>query len=198
MALGGVPTIVPMPPMLAPKATAMSSALPKGSPASIAATTGATTASIIAAVAVFDMNMEKAKLNPSTPSRRPPGVGPDQARTRTASTRSSPVLAAAAASTKPPKNSQMIGSPSTTTNCCQSFGVLAKTPPGRPSSAHLQGDDEHGHRERRQRLADPQGGREHEDEERPIAGRGQTGRAAHQNGDEQREENRARRREGRT
>ena len=108
IAFGGVPTGVPMPPMLA--ATGIARATPAFALASgMAAMIGMTTANMAAVVAVFDMNIDRAaviSMSPSTVRRPEPANGFMNTAARLWS---SPNLAAPSAIRKPPRNRMMTG-----------------------------------------------------------------------------------------
>ena len=109
-ALGGVPIGVPIPPRLAPIGMAMVSAtrpLPEGGND---LNTGVRKVSIMAAVAVFDMNIEKMPVMSMKPSSTFSERLPNGAIRAFAIITSSPLLVAAMASTKPPRKRMMVGS----------------------------------------------------------------------------------------
>ena len=110
VAFGGVPIGVPMPPRLA--ATGMDSARPIRPLSSLgrAASTGARKASIIAAVAVLDINIEKMAITSRKPSRTILGLVPKGLSRKRARVTSRPYFSAIMASTKPPRNSITTGS----------------------------------------------------------------------------------------
>ena len=108
MALGGVPTGVPMPPTLA--ATGMDRARPaRGRPWGRAPRMGMTTANMVAVVAVLDMNMLSSAvmtIRPSTVRRAEPVKGLMSTAARFLSRW---YLAAPSAMRKPPRNRMMTG-----------------------------------------------------------------------------------------
>ena len=110
MAFGGVPIGVPIPPRLA--ATGIDSARPTlpVSSSGRAFSTGARKASIIAAVAVLLMNIEKIEMMIRKPSRTNFGFLPKRPSRPFAMTASMPYLEAMMASTKPPMKSITTGS----------------------------------------------------------------------------------------
>ncbi len=75
-ALGGLPTGVAVPPILAAKATPSTSALRNGSLFSSCATSGAAIASIIAVVAVADIHMANSAVITISPSSTIRGLLP--------------------------------------------------------------------------------------------------------------------------
>jgi hypothetical protein len=87
--------------------------------------TGCIIATIIAAVAVFDMNMENTNARAITPARREASRAPNWVMTQRATVRSSRVFAIPAAMTKPPKKSQIKGCPRMSTKFSQSREVSA-------------------------------------------------------------------------
>ena len=119
MALGGVPTSVPMPPRFAATAMPSGSAGRKGCPGPSVRSTGAMTATIIAAVAVFDMNIDSTKVMPIAAISTAVARDPAARNTRPARVRSSPVRAAASARMKPARNSQISGLASGAMKICQ-------------------------------------------------------------------------------
>ena len=93
---------------------------------------GFSTVSIMAQVAVFDMNMEKAKVTLMRAGRSRLGRPRVRRRTLAAIWRSRRVRLAARARTSPPKNSHMGGLAQGLTNFSQACGssAAARTPPG--------------------------------------------------------------------
>ena len=110
MAFGGVPIGVPIPPMFAAIGIARASEiLPPPSFGSVART-GVRKVSIIAAVAVLLMNIEKIPMTSRTPRRTVLGFVPKGLSITFASCTSRPTFVAANARTKPPRKSMMTGS----------------------------------------------------------------------------------------
>ncbi len=111
IALGGLPTGVPIPPMFA--ATGMDRATPvRAGPGGRDAITGTTTANIVAVVAVLDTNIDSdavITIRPSTAARGPRANGRSSTAARL---RSRSNLAAPSAMRKPPRKSTITGSAS--------------------------------------------------------------------------------------
>ena len=110
MAFGGVPIIVPMPPIFAATGMARVSAtrpLPSGGRA---LNTGVRNVSIIAAVAVLLTNMENIPVMSTKPNNTFSLFVPNGFNSVRASKTSSPDFVAAMARMNPPKNSIIIGS----------------------------------------------------------------------------------------
>ena len=110
MLFGGVPMGVPMPPRLAATGIDMARAtrpLPSGGNWR---NTGVRNVSIMAAVAVFDTNIENSPVTSRKPSSTISLRVPKGFSSTLASWASRPVFVAAMASTKPPMNSMMTGS----------------------------------------------------------------------------------------
>lgn len=129
--------IVPIPPRFAPTATATISPRPNRLPFGNLNTTGVVTATIIAAVAVFDINMLNTKVTPITPSTSHAGRPATRLNKIPANQRSSCVLVQACASTNPPKNNHMIPDDHGATNIShpEASPSSTNTPPGRPNKA---------------------------------------------------------------
>ena len=109
MALGGVPTGVPIPPMLA--ATGIASAMPtrNRSVRSRVASTGSTTAMSVAVVAVFDMNIDSPAVMTIRPSMIAFQDVPNGRSMTRAMLRSRWNFAEPSARKKPPRNSMITG-----------------------------------------------------------------------------------------
>mmetsp|Transcript_78801 Transcript_78801/g.222813 ORF Transcript_78801/g.222813 Transcript_78801/m.222813 type:complete len:400 (-) Transcript_78801:416-1615(-) len=109
---GGVPMIVPRPPVLALYASPSRSALPKGLRASLLSSNEETIASTIgnsmSVVLVFERNMLRKAVASMMPNMRQGGRVPMQRITPRASRLWSPVRSSAKASWKPPKKSHMM------------------------------------------------------------------------------------------
>ena len=110
VAFGGVPIGVPMPPMLAAIGIESESPIFPLSSDGRTASTGARNASIIAAVAVLLMNIEKTAMTIRNPRSTDLGFFPKGASINLARVTSSPYFCAMIASTKPPRNSMTTGS----------------------------------------------------------------------------------------
>ena len=110
VALGGVPIGVPMPPRFAATGILRARPIFPLSSAGSFESTGVRRASIIAAVAVLLMNMEKMEIMMRKPSRTISGFVPKSFRRARASVTSRPYFSAMIASTKPPRNSITTGS----------------------------------------------------------------------------------------
>ena len=110
MVLGGVPIGVPIPPMFAATGIASESPILPLSSDGRVPRTGARKASIIAAVAVLDMNIEKMEITIRKPSRTMRGLVPKMDSRARPMVTSSPYFSAMMASTKPPMNSITTGS----------------------------------------------------------------------------------------
>src|SRR5574344_1339955 len=110
MALGGVPIMVPIPPMLAPTGIAIVRAILPLPLAGKALKTGVRKVSIIAAVAVLDTNMENTPVIKRKPRRTFSDLCPKGFIRFLAIMVSSPDLDAANARMNPPKKSITIGS----------------------------------------------------------------------------------------
>ncbi|OPZ08244.1 MAG: hypothetical protein BWZ10_02696 [candidate division BRC1 bacterium ADurb.BinA364] len=108
-ALGGVPIIVPMPPILAANGTARTRAFLNGSRPSNREKIGARIAIIIAVVAVLDMNIENSAVVQITPSKTMLGRVPKGLMKARARRVSSPCFVAATARMNPPKNNTSTG-----------------------------------------------------------------------------------------
>ena len=109
-ALGGVPIGVPIPPRLAPIGMAMVSAILPFPLAGSALNTGVRKVSIMAAVAVLEINMEKMPVMSMKPNSTFSDFLPKGAMRVLAISTSSPLLVAAMAITKPPRKRMMVGS----------------------------------------------------------------------------------------
>ena len=109
-ALGGVPMGVPIPPRLAPMGMAMVSAILPLPLAGRVLNTGARNVSIMAAVAVLEMNMEKMPVMMRNPNSTFSLLWPNSLSRKRASITSSPDLEAAMARMKPPKKRMIVGS----------------------------------------------------------------------------------------
>ena len=110
MALGGVPMGVPIPPMLAAIGIASVSAtrpLPSGGNA---LNTGVRKVNIIAAVAVLDINIEKAPVIRIKPNNTFSDFLPNGFKSVRAKSTSNPDFVAAMARINPPKKRMMMGS----------------------------------------------------------------------------------------
>ena len=107
--MGGVPIGVAMPPMLAPTGMANTKAVRPRSPSGKTERTGASMASIMAAVAVLLINMEKMAVISSRPSITIWGLLPKGLSSTRAKLMSRRYLVAAMARKKPPMNSMMMG-----------------------------------------------------------------------------------------
>ena len=108
MALGGVPTGVPMPPTLA--ATGMDRAIPvRALPFGRAVMTGIMTANMVAVVAVLDMNMLIRAVMSMTPMTVRRGLPMKGLSSTADSARSTLYFAAPSATMNPPRNRMMTG-----------------------------------------------------------------------------------------
>ncbi len=110
IALGGVPIGVPMPPMLAPTGMARANPILPLPSAGKALSTGARKVSIIAAVAVLLINIEKTAVTRINPRSTFSDFVPNGSNITLASLTSSPDLVAAIAMMKPPINNMIVGS----------------------------------------------------------------------------------------
>ena len=110
MAFGGVPIGVPIPPMLAATGMHIVSAIRPLPLAGSAAKTGVRKVSIMAAVAVFDTNMENRPVMSRKPSNTFSLFFPNGRMRFLASSTSSPDFVAAMARMNPPRNSMITGS----------------------------------------------------------------------------------------
>ena len=110
IALGGVPIGVPMPPRLAAMGMARAKAARPLSSGVNRASTGVRMASIMAAVAVLLINMEKRAVTDISPRSTNLGLVPKGFKSTLARFMSSLYLVAAAARKKPPRKSMMMGS----------------------------------------------------------------------------------------
>ena len=108
--LGGVPMGVPMPPRFAPTGMAIVRAILPFPLAGKALNTGVKKVSIMAAVAVLEMNIEKTPVISKKPNSTFSLFWPKGLIIVRAMSTSSPLLVAAMAKTKPPKNKIMVGS----------------------------------------------------------------------------------------
>ncbi len=109
MAFGGVPIGVPIPPIFAATGIARASPIRPFPSAGSDLRTGVRKASIMAAVAVLLMNIEKTATTQRIPRSTVLGFVPKGLRRTFASCTSRPTLVAAMASTNPPRKSMMIG-----------------------------------------------------------------------------------------
>ena len=107
---GGVPIGVPIPPKLAPTGMAIVSAILPLPFAGSALNTGVRKVSIIAAVAVLEMNMENTPVMRRKPKSTFSLFCPKGFISVRAARTSRPLLVAAIANTKPPKNKMIVGS----------------------------------------------------------------------------------------
>ena len=110
IAFGGVPIGVPIPPTLAEIGIARARAVLPFPSAGRALRTGPRKVSIIAAVAVFERNIEKIPVTRRKPRRTILGFLPKGLSITLARNWSRPVFEAAIARTNPPIKSMMIGS----------------------------------------------------------------------------------------
>ena len=110
MVFGGVPIGVPIPPRLAAKGMLSAIAMRPFPSGGSCRNTGVRKVSIIAAVAVFDTNIEKSPVIRIKPNSTFSLFCPKGFSSTLASCASSPVLVAAIAKMKPPMNSMMTGS----------------------------------------------------------------------------------------
>ena len=110
MVLGGVPMGVPMPPRLAATGIDMASAMRPFPSGGNWRNTGVRNVSIMAAVAVFDTNIENRPVISRKPSNTISLLVPKGFSSTLANWASRPVFVAAMASTNPPMNSMMTGS----------------------------------------------------------------------------------------
>ena len=109
-ALGGVPIGVPIPPRFAPIGMAIVKAILPFPLAGSVLKTGAKNVSIIAAVAVLDINMEKVPVMIMNPKSTFSLLWPKSFSRKRASITSRPDLDAAIANMKPPKKRIIVGS----------------------------------------------------------------------------------------
>ncbi|CSA24603.1 Uncharacterised protein [Vibrio cholerae] len=109
IALGGVPMGVPIPPILAATGIQSANATRPGSLGPKTAITGVKIESIMAVVAVFDINIENTAVIIIKPNITYFGLLPNGLSSTRAKLTSSRYLVAAIARKKPPKNSMIIG-----------------------------------------------------------------------------------------
>ena len=108
--LGGVPIGVPIPPRLAPTGIAMVNAMRPFPLAGNALKTGVRKVSIMAAVAVLEMNIEKMPVMSRKPKSTYSLRSPKGLMSVRAINTSKPLFVAAMANTNPPRKRMMVGS----------------------------------------------------------------------------------------
>jgi hypothetical protein len=138
--------------------------------------TGVTTAIIIAAVAVFDMNIDSTNVMPMAASQHRRSTRAGRTEHKPGERPVETVRAAASARMKPARNSQISGLANGAMKICQRSGSSRRKYAVRPAEQQdRQPDHEQRDGERRDRLGGPQSGGEHQDEQAAARGRIESG-----------------------